>query len=165
MKRVGVEVPGRQDSKFGTWDAYPNEYWPAEYMLDRARATSGHIHYGEGAYDEMERDIRDLLGEKPASGSLRPAPRPDAESARSHRRLYLGYGRLDVSHYTGDDRRPRHGLADVSRSGAPSRCTRCPSRASWRVGARRGRSPGTARRSRLRFEARDVYIVLEVTAA
>ncbi len=49
--------PGQQ---VGEWNAWSNQYWPAQYIVDR----SGKIiysHAGEGAYDEIDRTIDRLL--------------------------------------------------------------------------------------------------------
>jgi hypothetical protein len=45
-----------------TWRAYRNRYWPAKYLIDK----DGYIrytHFGEGAYEETEEKIRELLAE------------------------------------------------------------------------------------------------------
>jgi cytochrome c biogenesis protein CcdA/thiol-disulfide isomerase/thioredoxin len=61
IKRLGVRYPVVQDNDFNIWNAYANQYWPAEYLIDR----SGHVrhaHFGEGEYDQTEKLIRNLLG-------------------------------------------------------------------------------------------------------
>jgi hypothetical protein len=53
--------PVAQDNEYATWNAYRNQYWPAQYIVDQ----SGKIvfeHAGEGQDDEMERQVRKLLG-------------------------------------------------------------------------------------------------------
>jgi thiol-disulfide isomerase/thioredoxin len=62
MKRFGVKHPVAQDNRYATWKAYSNQYWPAEYLVDKR----GHIvrrHFGEGGYVEMEEAIRTLLAQ------------------------------------------------------------------------------------------------------
>jgi hypothetical protein len=51
-----------QDNDYGTWDAYGNQYWPAEYLID-ARGHVRYVHFGEGDYAKDERAIRTLLAE------------------------------------------------------------------------------------------------------
>src|SRR5207244_3513953 len=34
-RRLGVRYPVALDNDYATWDAYSNQYWPAEYLLDR----------------------------------------------------------------------------------------------------------------------------------
>ncbi|MDX1610875.1 MAG: redoxin domain-containing protein [Candidatus Thermoplasmatota archaeon] len=51
-----------QDNDYEIWEAYHNRYWPAKYLIDqygRIRYT----HFGEGAYEETEDKIRELLVE------------------------------------------------------------------------------------------------------
>lgn len=45
-----------------TWKRYGNEAWPAWYVVDRTGRVR-YTHVGEGAYDETERRIRELLAE------------------------------------------------------------------------------------------------------
>jgi thiol-disulfide isomerase/thioredoxin len=62
-KRLGVEYPVALDNSYGTWNAYANQFWPAEYLIDR-RGHVRRVHFGEGKYAESERAIRTLLGER-----------------------------------------------------------------------------------------------------
>jgi cytochrome c biogenesis protein CcdA/thiol-disulfide isomerase/thioredoxin len=62
IKTEGIEYPVVQDNESGTWNAYGNLYWPAEYFVD----SKGHVryaHFGEGEYGEKEVVIRELLTE------------------------------------------------------------------------------------------------------
>jgi cytochrome c biogenesis protein CcdA/thiol-disulfide isomerase/thioredoxin len=58
----GIRYPVVQDNEQATWDAYGNQYWPAEYFID-ARGRVRYVHFGEGEYGEKEKVIRDLLAE------------------------------------------------------------------------------------------------------
>ena len=61
IKRFNINYPVAQDNDFATWNAYNNQYWPAEYLIDQ----NGEIvyeHFGEGNYDHTENAIRQLLG-------------------------------------------------------------------------------------------------------
>ena len=60
IKRHGIRYPVAQDNEYATWNAYHNQYWPAQYIIDK----SGKIvfeHAGEGQYQEIERKIQELL--------------------------------------------------------------------------------------------------------
>ena len=46
----GDPLPVAQDNKLATWDAWGNQYWPAEYLID-ARGQVRDAHFGEGDYD------------------------------------------------------------------------------------------------------------------
>ena len=60
LKRHGIAYPVAQDNNFGTWRAYSNQYWPAQYIVDR-NGQIVYTHAGEGAYEEMDRLIGKLL--------------------------------------------------------------------------------------------------------
>jgi thiol-disulfide isomerase/thioredoxin len=60
LKRHGITYPVAQDNDSQTWNAYRNQYWPAQYIVDQ----SGKIvfrHDGEGQYEQMDRTIARLL--------------------------------------------------------------------------------------------------------
>ncbi len=56
----GIKYPVALDNKFDTWNAYSNQYWPAEYLID-AKGQLRHISFGEGDYAGTEKLIRQLL--------------------------------------------------------------------------------------------------------
>lgn len=59
----GLQFPLVLDNEYATWNAYNNRYWPHKYLID----IEGNIvydHIGEGAYDETEERIIDLLKER-----------------------------------------------------------------------------------------------------
>ncbi|MBR0869753.1 thioredoxin family protein [Bradyrhizobium tropiciagri] len=60
LKRHGILYPVAQDNDSQTWNAYRNQYWPAQYVIDQ----NGKIvfqHAGEGQYDEIDRTVAKLL--------------------------------------------------------------------------------------------------------
>lgn len=61
MDRFGINYPVAQDNSYGTWQAYSNQYWPAEYLIDQT-GNIVYTHFGEGNYDHTENAIRQLLG-------------------------------------------------------------------------------------------------------
>jgi cytochrome c biogenesis protein CcdA/thiol-disulfide isomerase/thioredoxin len=58
----GIRYPVVQDNHYDTWNAYHNQYWPAEYFID-AQGKIRHIKFGEGDYEQDEAVIRQLLFE------------------------------------------------------------------------------------------------------
>jgi thiol-disulfide isomerase/thioredoxin len=60
LKRHGILYPVAQDNDSATWEAYRNRYWPAQYIVDQSGRIV-YFHAGEGAYDEIERTIQNLL--------------------------------------------------------------------------------------------------------
>jgi thiol-disulfide isomerase/thioredoxin len=73
VERLGIEYPVVIDERLELWDFYGNEGWPARYLWDTGGALYS-MHYGEGAYDETEREIQALLG---VERELVPAVRPE----------------------------------------------------------------------------------------
>ncbi|MBR9699095.1 redoxin domain-containing protein [Candidatus Woesearchaeota archaeon] len=62
MEKYNIEYSVVQDNDYLTWRAYQNRYWPRKYLIDH----EGYIRYdhiGEGAYDETEKMIQQLLEE------------------------------------------------------------------------------------------------------
>lgn len=60
LKRHGIQYPVAQDNDSATWNAYRNSYWPAQYIVDQTGKIV-YSHAGEGAYDEIEKTIQNLL--------------------------------------------------------------------------------------------------------
>ena len=96
-----LEYPIVQDNEFGTWRAFNNRYWPAKYLIDH-NGDIRYMHFGEGAYDETEMKIRDILTEAgfdvsdvAASSDPGPARAGGAMAATIEesqtRELYAGY--------------------------------------------------------------------------
>jgi thiol-disulfide isomerase/thioredoxin len=92
VERLGVPYPVVIDTQMELWDFYGNEGWPARYLWDTGGSLFS-LHYGEGAYEESEREIQELLGieEEPlpplrpedAQGVLLPAQTEDQLGAYS----------------------------------------------------------------------------------
>lgn len=60
IQRFGIKYPVAQDNSFATWNAYRNQYWPAQYIVDRSGKIV-YAHSGEGQYEAIDRTIRGLL--------------------------------------------------------------------------------------------------------
>jgi len=60
--QFGIRYPVAQDNEMGTWNAYGNQYWPADYLID-ARGQVRYAAFGEGDYAKTETAIRALLAE------------------------------------------------------------------------------------------------------
>jgi len=100
VRSLGIRYPVALDNDFATWTAYQNQYWPADYLIDR----TGHIrdvHFGEGQYSQTETEIRKLLAVK-----LPPAlDQPDRTPTELRTpESYLGYER--IGNYDGSPLRP-----------------------------------------------------------
>ncbi|PZV10522.1 MAG: redoxin [Leptolyngbya sp.] len=60
LQKHGITYPVPMDNQFKTWGAYKNEYWPHLFLADR-QGIIRYDHIGEGAYDETDKMIRQLL--------------------------------------------------------------------------------------------------------
>ncbi|MEK6823279.1 MAG: redoxin domain-containing protein, partial [Nanoarchaeota archaeon] len=62
MMKNGIEYRVVQDNDYATWRAFKNRFWPRKYLID-ADGFIRYDHIGEGAYDETEEKIQELLEE------------------------------------------------------------------------------------------------------
>jgi thiol-disulfide isomerase/thioredoxin len=78
VRRLGIEYPVLVDSELELWTEYENLGWPARYLFNQ-HGRLFEYHYGEGAYDETERAICELLGvdDEPLA-PIRPEDEPGA---------------------------------------------------------------------------------------
>jgi len=101
LRDLKVTYPVAIDSNYKIWQAFNNEYWPAEYIVD-AKGRIRYHHFGEGEYDESERVIQELLKENGATSfdestvsisadGVEAAPSVDIQSPET----YVGYGRAE----------------------------------------------------------------------
>lgn len=90
VRKLGIRYPVALDNDFVTWTAYANEYWPAKYLIDRGGRVR-YYHYGEGAYEETEREIRRYLGIGGEPAEIDDQPRLGVQRTPES---YLGYERL-----------------------------------------------------------------------
>jgi hypothetical protein len=61
LRAMGVEYPVVLDNEYTIWQAFDNHYWPALYLVD-GEGRVRYDHFGEGAYEETERVIQEMLG-------------------------------------------------------------------------------------------------------
>lgn len=62
IEKYGIKYIVVQDNDYATWRAYKNKYWPHKYLID-SEGFIRYDHIGEGAYEETELVIQNLLGE------------------------------------------------------------------------------------------------------
>jgi thiol-disulfide isomerase/thioredoxin len=60
-RELDVGYPVAIDNDFTIWRSFDNHYWPAVYLVDRDGRVRFN-HFGEGAYEETEEAIQQLLG-------------------------------------------------------------------------------------------------------
>jgi cytochrome c biogenesis protein CcdA/thiol-disulfide isomerase/thioredoxin len=155
VARLGVRYPVALDNDYATWNAYQNQYWPAEYLVDQT-GNVRHVNFGEGDYGTTEKDIRLLLRAGGDSSLPSSAPMPDLTPGTNLTpETYLGYFRLD--RYSGSTI-----AADVPHAYSFPRSLPSDHLAyagTWTVSSERIVAGANAR-LRLHFHADDVYIVL-----
>ncbi len=153
--QFGLHYPVVQDNEMGTWNAYGNQYWPADYLID-AKGQVRYAAFGEGDYDKTETAIRALLAEKGAAVGGRGHPTdvvvPSTEATPE---TYVGTARAE-----GWLHAPKAGLHDY---GGP--VTADPTlnqfvlSGRWQI----AEQPATAVSSAgidVEFQAKNVYLVL-----
>lgn len=67
VQRLGVTWPVAVDSEMTTWNAYSNQYWPAEYLIDQ-QGRVAYANFGEGNYDATDSAVAALLGVQQGAG-------------------------------------------------------------------------------------------------
>jgi hypothetical protein len=99
VHELKVVCPIAIDSKYKIWNAFNNEYWPAQCLMD-AKGRIRYHHFGEGDYGEIQGVIRELLKENGATGvasdttsvsAVGIEAAPDRTNGRSAE-IYIGYG-------------------------------------------------------------------------
>jgi thiol-disulfide isomerase/thioredoxin len=66
-KDMQVAYPIAIDNDYAIWDAFDNHYWPALYLVDAQGRIRAH-QFGEGAYEQSEMMIQQLLAEAGIGG-------------------------------------------------------------------------------------------------
>ncbi|MDX6581708.1 MAG: hypothetical protein QOI10_892 [Solirubrobacterales bacterium] len=155
--QFGITYPVAQDNELGTWNAYANQYWPADYLID-AKGDVRMVHFGEGGYAEAEKRIRELLaeaGSAPGGGRAKVSAQK-ADPGLATPETYLGAARAQG--VAGDPLRPgtstyralpprQLGLNGLSYGGR------------WTIGAEAATAAGDSSLE-LSFKARRVFLVL-----
>jgi cytochrome c biogenesis protein CcdA/thiol-disulfide isomerase/thioredoxin len=155
IDQFGIRYPVVQDNAMGTWNAYGNQYWPADYLID----TSGHVRYaafGEGDYGKTETAIRSLLAE--AGAQVGGMSRPQdviVPSEQATPETYLGTARAQGwvngphagTHDYGPGPYPRLGVSEFAYTGT------------WHIAEQPAQAVSDAG-IEVRFQAKNVYLVL-----
>lgn len=62
IQNYAIHYPIAQDNNYATWNAFNNQYWPAEYLVNK-KGVIVRTYFGEGEYDKTELAIQTLLKE------------------------------------------------------------------------------------------------------
>jgi len=168
VKAMRIKYPVALDPEYAVWEAFSNRYWPAEYFAD-AEGHIRHHQFGEGAYDECERVLQQLLREAGAENVPEDLVSDTGEgieiqadwSTLESPESYVGYqqGRNFASPegVTIDDART-YSLPD------PLRLNSWALSGEWTVGGRAAVLDEAGGKITYRFHARDVHLVLRSRA-
>jgi cytochrome c biogenesis protein CcdA/thiol-disulfide isomerase/thioredoxin len=155
IEQFGLHYPVVQDNKMGTWNAYDNEYWPADYLID-AHGNVRYATFGEGDYDQTETAIRALLAEAGHQVGSKSHPRDvitPTEAATPE--TYLGTNRAE-----GWMQPPKTGVHDY---GAPATGELAVNEfaygGTWNIAGQPAEAVANATID-LEFYAKNVYLVL-----
>ena len=155
-KQLGVDYPIAIDNDYSTWNAYENQYWPAEYLVD-ATGHIRHVDFGEGQYGQTETFIRHLLIQAnpqvalPAASDVPNATPTEQTTPES----YLGY--QHPANLAGQTIQEDVMSAYQAPSAIPPDEYAYNGR--WSIGSESA-TAGPGATLLLNFEAKDVYLVL-----
>ena len=151
-----IRYPVAQDNDYKTWNAWGNEYWPAEYLID-AKGSVRYVHFGEGDDKQTEAAIRSLLAEAGAESlgadaQIGPTLKPGKQSTPE---TYLGSARAEGW----VPNTPSNGLHDYTGAGRPLLRSRFAFTGHWKVDDESAEALRDASID-ARVQAKDVYLVL-----
>lgn len=151
MKDFGVLYPVVQDNEFRIWKAYENRYWPAKYLIDK-QGRIVYTHFGEGAYQETEEKIVELLG-----AEVEIAVELDEKKRKQTPEIYLGFGR--AQDYVAELRIAENEVAEYSF--LETRSDEVGLRGKWRVEEERIIAEENGAELELNFLGQQVYLVMK----
>jgi cytochrome c biogenesis protein CcdA/thiol-disulfide isomerase/thioredoxin len=164
IKQNGLTYPVAQDNEYETWNAYSNEYWPAQYLID-ANGHQRYLHIGEGGEEEIEATIEALLAEAGRStDAAKPAMREAAESAPDYQttpETYLGSDRAE--RFANGTIRPGSQAFRAPDGGLNSDQLAYTGR--WTISGEKATSDSADARIALHFNARHVFLVLSPSSS
>jgi len=153
---LGVRYPVAIDDNYATWNAYSNQYWPADYLID-AQGNVRSVHFGEGGYSTMGDLIRQLLqAARPHLSVPSPAGVPDkTPTGELSPETYVGYDELQYL----DPPEVVHDAPAVYRFPTSLPLGTLGLAGTWTDHAQEA-TAGTGAELELGFLAQDVYLVL-----
>ncbi len=155
ISQFGLRYPVVQDNQMGTWNAYGNNAWPADYLID-AHGQVRYVSIGEGDYGQTETAIRALLAEAGARPGAKGRPEDVVvPSQQATPETYLGTNRAE-----GWLAPPQNGLHDY---GGPVTGSLALNEFAYSGAWRIAGQPATAVSNAgidVEFQARNVYLVM-----
>jgi cytochrome c biogenesis protein CcdA/thiol-disulfide isomerase/thioredoxin len=156
-KSLGVDYPVAVDDNYGTWNAYSNEYWPADYLID-ANGVVRHVEFGEGDYGLTENLIRKLLVDAHPGLTLPPRTNlPNLTPTQpTNQETYVGYER---EQYLQSSSAPAHDAAATYEFPTSLGLGAFALRGLWTDHAQEA-TAGKDAGLELSYEAQDIYLVI-----
>jgi cytochrome c biogenesis protein CcdA/thiol-disulfide isomerase/thioredoxin len=150
----GIKYPVVQDNDFATWRSYNNQYWPAEYLIDK-NGTIRHTHFGEGEYDQTEKSIQDLLKETGEQVNEKINMTKYDNYAQSPE-SYLGYERIE---YLSSPEEINKDTEQTFTSPESLPVNTFSYQGKWTISSQTA-MPGASALLRFNFSAKNVYLVM-----
>jgi thiol-disulfide isomerase/thioredoxin len=159
--KIAFPVPIDSDHKI--WQAFNNEYWPADYFID-AKGRIRYHHFGEGDYDKSEQVIQELLRENgatgiaadtvhPSDGGAEAAPSEDVQSSET----YADYARAE--NFASSEELAQDSAASYRLPVQPA-LNEWGLAGVWNVGAQSAVLQQASGKIAFRFNSRDLHMVL-----
>lgn len=165
-RTFNISFPVAIDSDYNIWQAFHNEAWPAQYIVD-GKGQIRYRHYGEGEYAEMERVIQKLLKENGAASldentvsvSGTGVEAPPSNDQRSPE-TYVGYGQAE--HFASPEKVARDSRRTYSALASTS-LNQWGLIGSWNVGSEAAVLQAVPGKVLFRFHSRDLNLILAPT--
>jgi cytochrome c biogenesis protein CcdA/thiol-disulfide isomerase/thioredoxin len=155
--QLGVTYPIAIDNNYATWNAYNNNSWPSEYLIDQ-QGDVRDANPVEGNYAQTERDIRELLSANPKVHLPPPTEVANRTPTQDQTpETYIGYERLDPDYYVGSPITPN--ISDIYIL-APTVPENDLSWGGYWTEHQWSATAGADAKMELTFQANDVYLVL-----
>ncbi len=168
LKQFGITYPVVLDNEYRTWNAFQNQYWPREYLID-IDGFVVHDHIGEGEYDQTEKAIQSALMERAdrmkASSAGIEKPLTDVPSSAAgivgSPETYFGWARNE---YLGNGTPGESGTKTFT---VPTdvKINKLYLGGSWDIEKEYAVNTGTTDTIQFTYDARDVYFVAAADSA
>ncbi len=154
-----INYPVGLDNDFSTWNAFKNEYWPAEFFIDK-NGLVRHTHFGEGKYSENEAVIQALLKENGqiVSGSIDTSGDSAPVAAGQTPETYLGYER--GQRFANSDQVVADNAVNYTLNNQ-LQTDKWSLGGNWQIGAKQTTAVADGSVLRLKFSAKEVYLVMD----
>ncbi len=147
-----VPYPIAVDNDYAVWNGFSNQYWPALYLID-AKGAIRFTHFGEGAYDQSERNIQQVLVEAGAGAFSREVVTPDARGIEAP----ADWDNLKSGEtYLGSAQQAEHFVRNATRL----RLKEWTLAGDWTLGSKAVALQKPDGKINYRFHARDVHLVM-----